>query len=982
MKIIYRNLLVCITLLCSSLPILAQPGTWTWMHGPQTGNCAGVYGTQGVPAPGNMPPCLYEMASWTDQAGNFWVFGGLMGGFDLYSDLWKFDPTTNMWTWMHGPQFPNSSGVYGTQGVPAPGNYPGSRSYGPNNWIDNNGDLWLMGGYGYDATGSFGAMNDLWKYTIATNQWTWMKGPNIASSPPVMGTMGVPNPANIPPPVSESSCTWVDASNNLWFYGGVDINFSPLEQVWRYNTSTNEWTWMKGSTNTLAPPVFGSQGVASPSNTPGSRGTYASWVDCAGDFWMFGGTDFGSNAYADLWKFDPVTVEWTWMDGTSTPNPTVNFTSQCTPSTNGHPSAAWENRAVWTDSQGRLWGFGGSTSILSFDCGNLLWCYDPPSQSFTWVKGSTAPNPPAVFGTQGIGAPGNTPGALGGSASFTDLQGNLWLFGGWDFFAGPTYGTLWKYTPDPACPVGGGSGGNASAAFSAQPTSGCVPLPVAFTNTSTGAGSYDWDFGDGGTSSATNPSHTYSTPGTWDVMLIAHGGCGGGADTAFQTITVSPGITVSLGPDQTICAGDSIQLNAGNPGSTYLWDDNTTNQTLTVSTTSTHWVQVTDPNGCIARDTVAVTVLSVPFSLGADHVICTGASVTLDAGNPGSTYLWSNSAQTQTITVSSGGDHWVQVTLPSGCIVRDTVAVTLLPLPVVNLGPDIVECIGASVPLDAGNHPGATLLWSTNESTQAISVSNPGTYWVRVTDAAGCVGSDSIHVVFDQMPTVSLGPDTTICDGASITLDAANPGNQILWSTGATTQTITVSQAGQYTVYVTTPIGCSAGASLVLTVTPDFALELGPDTIFCEDKFWRLSTGHTAMTHLWSSGQQTESITAFESGLYTVEVSNPCFTHTDAIRLTFRSDSAGPFIPTAFTPNGDGLNDVLIISGLHTDDGFSMQVYDRWGMRIFTSEDARIGWDGTLHGMDSPEGIYVIRVQVTDCRGVSRPRGGTVTLLR
>lgn len=150
-------------------------------------------------------------------------------------------------------------------------------------------------------------------------------------------------------------------------------------------------------------------------------------------------------------------------------------------------------------------------------------------------------------------------------------------------------------------------------------------------------------------------------------MLIANGACGAAPDTAIVTITVSPGITVSLSPDQTICAGDSIQLNAGQPGSSYLWINHSTAQTLTVSTSGTYWVQVTDPSGCVGRDSVVVTVLNVPFSLGPDRSICDGATLTLDAGNPGATYLWSNGDQTQTTMVSSGGDHWVRVLSLPAC---------------------------------------------------------------------------------------------------------------------------------------------------------------------------------------------------------------------------------------------------------------------------------------------------------------------------
>ncbi|MFN8395340.1 MAG: PKD domain-containing protein [Bacteroidia bacterium] len=282
---------------------------------------------------------------------------------------------------------------------------------------------------------------------------------------------------------------------------------------------------MKGSMTTGVLPN-GTLGVTAPSNTPGSRGTYAAWVDCNGEFWMYGGSDFVANAYGDLWKFDPVTLQWTWMAGSNTSNSWTTFGAQCQPSPSTDPGSRWENRAVWTDAQGRLWSFGGPKSFGGFDTGNELWCYDPATQDFTWITGSLGGNPPSIYGTLGIGAPGNTPGGRAAAASFKDLQGNFWLFGGYDLGAGETMGDLWKYIIDPQCPPGGGPGGTPTASFTAQPTTGCRPSPSPSPNTSTSSSGYDWDFGDGNQSTTASPSHTFTTPGSYDVMLIAHGsGC-------------------------------------------------------------------------------------------------------------------------------------------------------------------------------------------------------------------------------------------------------------------------------------------------------------------------------------------------------------------------------------------------------------------------------------------------------------------------
>ena len=185
------------------------PGEWTWMHGDNTPNSLGVFGSQGVPNSSNTPPALYEASEWKDNNGNFWIFGGLGNNNVEYGALWKYYPLTNQWTWMKGPSVSQQPGVYGTQGVPSSANYPGARAMGAPTWADASGNLWLFGGRDYDFT-VVGLRNDLWKYTISTNEWTWMKGANIVNDPGSYGTKGVANPANLPPSRYETSCSWID----------------------------------------------------------------------------------------------------------------------------------------------------------------------------------------------------------------------------------------------------------------------------------------------------------------------------------------------------------------------------------------------------------------------------------------------------------------------------------------------------------------------------------------------------------------------------------------------------------------------------------------------------------------------------------------------------------------------------------------------------------------------------------------------------
>ena len=139
-------LLLCFATINSN----AQGGLWTHMHGSLGSQALGLYGTKGVTNATNTPSGRYQGAFWTDKQGNFWLFGGFHP-WGYANDLWKLDPITAQWTWINGPQgVSDQNGEFGIQGVASPLNYPSARTFGPNCWTDNNGDLWLYGGYGYE----------------------------------------------------------------------------------------------------------------------------------------------------------------------------------------------------------------------------------------------------------------------------------------------------------------------------------------------------------------------------------------------------------------------------------------------------------------------------------------------------------------------------------------------------------------------------------------------------------------------------------------------------------------------------------------------------------------------------------------------------------------------------------------------------------------------------------------------------------------
>jgi ELWxxDGT repeat protein len=346
------------------------------------------------------------------------------------------------WTWLGGSNVANVNGIYGTQGVAAAGNVPGSRNDAMT-WQDAQGNLWLLGGFGYPAS-SNGYLNDLWKYNRSTGQWTWLKGSSAINPNGTYGTLGTAEAANTPGGRSRAA-RWVDAAGQLWLFGGfgypaTGTTTGLLNDLWRYDPATNLWTWMAGSNAINANGSYGTQGTGSTLNIPGARQGTGTWIDPSGKLWLFGGNGYTSSGTTtgnlnDLWKFDPVAGTWAWMTGSST-NTGFNGTygTKGVPAANNTPGTR-NLASTWVDAAGALWLFGGNGNGSNMG-GNLgdLWRYQPGTNQWAWMSGTATVgvgfSPNGVYDTQSAPAAANTPGYRQGAVTWTDLQGRLWLFGG------------------------------------------------------------------------------------------------------------------------------------------------------------------------------------------------------------------------------------------------------------------------------------------------------------------------------------------------------------------------------------------------------------------------------------------------------------------------------------------------------------------------------------------------------------------------
>lgn len=330
----------------------------------------------------------------------------------------------------------------------------------------------------------------------------------------------------------------------------------------------------------------------------------------------------------------------------------------------------------------------------------------------------------------------------------------------------------------------------------------CVGSPVNFNNVSTNAFNYVWNFGDGSSlSTAVSPNHIYTSPGSFDVMLVAidSSGCIL-SDTANLTIVVLPPPVVNLGNDMVLCQTPNIPLDAGTSGSIYAWSTGATTQTIVATSVGNYWVTV-DNGACTDSDTINFQQVSNP-ELGADTILCAGQTVTLTAPSSAISYQWSTGAFTQTITAALAGQYWVAVNWGI-CQTSDTINIATIPYPTVNLPATGQICPGDSLILNPGNNPDATYLWSTGAATQTTTVFSGGTYNVTVSNQQCSVSASTVVTGIAPIP---LENNVTLCNVEKYTLDAGPDGLSYLWSTGETTQKIDIKEAGKYWVVMNTSL--------------------------------------------------------------------------------------------------------------------------------------------------------------------------------
>jgi large repetitive protein len=416
----------------------------------------------------------------------------------------------------------------------------------------------------------------------------------------------------------------------------------------------------------------------------------------------------------------------------------------------------------------------------------------------------------------------------------------------------------------------------------------CVNSATSFTNATSGG---TWSTSNpliATVSSSGNVTGVSAGSATITYAINSTNGCQNAA-TKVVNVNAVPATALTASGATTFCQGSNVSLTAST-GSTYLWSTGATTSSITASTSGTYNVTVTNANGCSSVSTnQLITVNANPtasISTNGSTNLCTGGSIVLMA-TPSSSYLWNTGATTSSITATTAGSYSVTVTNANGCSATSTatsVVVNASPSATVTASGPTTICSGSNVVLSATSVAGNTYQWSNNgvlisgATSASYTATTSGTYAVTVTNASGCSATSTttpVSVVLATAATITPSGSTSLCNGSSVVL-AANAGSSYLWSTGATTQSITVNTAANYSVTVTNALGCSATSTVlpvVVNAAPIATITAGGPTTFCQGGNVVL-TASSGASYVWSNGATTASITASTPGSYSVLITN------------------------------------------------------------------------------------------------------------
>ena len=449
---------------------------------------------------------------------------------------------------------------------------------------------------------------------------------------------------------------------------------------------------------------------------------------------------------------------------------------------------------------------------------------------------------------------------------------------------------------------------------------------------------------------------------------------------------------LDLGPDLQLCPNNTITLRAGPKFFSYLWPDGSSDSLFTVSQPGKYWVTVMDSCSNILSDTITITQAPpIPFSVGPDRSKCNNDTIQIQAPSGFINYKWSPAyniirANSRNVILNPLVDttYTIIAEKTPGCFAYDTVSIKVFHSPVINLGPDLKFCQGDSAILDAGGFFDQ-YVWNTGLNARQAVVYQPGEYSVTGITTEGCKSYDTVRVlqVF-PLPQPQLDQNPVICENDIRLLDAGAGYVSYLWNDGSVTQTISVKTTGTYSVKVVDQNGCEGSATTnILRIQALPTNFLFPDTAICNYGKITLELLRPYDSYLWNNGSTQPAITVNQPGTYWLTVrDNENCSATDTVYVRPKDCLSGLYVPTAFTPNGDGKNDIFRPMLFGDVERFHFAIYNRWGTLIFQTRTHGQGWDGYYANKLQDNQVYAWICTYQLAGQPQRVEKGTVLLVK
>jgi len=476
---------------------------------------------------------------------------------------------------------------------------------------------------------------------------------------------------------------------------------------------------------------------------------------------------------------------------------------------------------------------------------------------------------------------------------------------------------------------------------------------------------------------ATTYSAAINNPGTYWVKTTSPGGCIE-IDT-FRASVIQPG-NIHVLKDTIICTPNNYYYYNANAyvsgAQSYQWYDGQTYPTHYFSNSGYYWVDIHFSGGCVVRDSFHLTFNQAPYVyLGNDEAICGPLtySIILNGGYGYPNYNWSTGAGTQTISVNSSGIYWVTVTAANGCKVTDSIDIQIYPYGNTTFVFDTVICkanafpviLHSNVPYTYNNY----YYWGGggNGYGQTDYVYNSGTYYVNVhiNGNSNCIVTDTFHVSTGTIVKPVI-PDVVQCNSSTPdVLDAGTGYTNYYWSTGATTQSITVNTSGNYWVRVTNNEGCKVTDTVKIGYYTSPLINILHDTSICgnQSSITVNATYPGINSYLWNDGFTFPVHTISAAGNYWVvyTLSTTCVA-SDSFNVGFQKIKYTDTLPNIITPNNDGVNDFIDFS-VYQFPEMQLAIYNRWGTKIFESSNPQCVWNPTCD-----DGTYFFIIEYrADC---------------